>query len=95
MNLLHHWWIWAAAGFLFGIVEMMLPGYVFLGFALGAFLVAAILPIGEALGMAGMDVTVLLAIFAAGSLISWLVLRSVFGSRKKNVKIWTRDINDN
>ena len=35
-----------------------------------------------------------LAIFAVMSLVSYLVMRRVFGLRKGQVKIWDTDIND-
>ena len=30
------WWIWLAGAVVLAIVEMLVPGYLFLGFALGA-----------------------------------------------------------
>ena len=30
------WWAWLALALLFGIAEVLLPGFVFLGFAIGA-----------------------------------------------------------
>lgn len=89
------WWFWAAAGIAFGILEMVVPGYIFLGFAIGAIILAIALPVSAALGIAPVSVAVLLLAFAIISLVSWLVLRKIFGSHKGQVKMWTRDINDN
>ena len=41
------WWVWVAGGFLLGVLEVLAPGFIFLGFALGAVLVA--LPVMVAL----------------------------------------------
>ena len=30
------WWVWVVAGFALGVVEVLLPGFIFLGFAIGA-----------------------------------------------------------
>ena len=30
------WWIWMAAALALGILEIVLPGFIFLGFAIGA-----------------------------------------------------------
>ena len=32
------WWVWVAGGFLLGVLEVLAPGFIFLGFALGAVL---------------------------------------------------------
>ncbi len=29
------WWVWVVAGFLIGGLEIVAPGYIFLGFAIG------------------------------------------------------------
>ena len=30
------WWVWIVAGFSLGVLEILAPGYIFLGFAIGA-----------------------------------------------------------
>ena len=83
------WWIWIVAGLGLAIVEMVLPGWIFLGFAIGAVLTGILLlvvPMGSA--------TVWL-VFGIVSLLVWAGLRRALGVRKGQVKIWTRDINDN
>lgn len=84
------WWVWGAAALLLGIAEVIVPGFVFLGFAIGAFLVSMlILNTGLALSL-----PVLLLIFAALSLVAWLVLRAVFALPKGQVKRFHDDVND-
>lgn len=84
------WWIWLSAALLLGILEVLLPGFVFLGFAIGAVVMALIVLLtGPAFGL-----PVLLLVFAALSLASWLVLRKMFSLPKGQVKNFDSDIND-
>ncbi len=85
------WWIWAVAGLLLAIVEVIVPGYIFLGFAIGAIATGVIMLIG--LNFGGLPAA--LAFFAVASLAAWYTLRRVLGIREGQVKIWDRDINDN
>ena len=82
------WWIWAAAALILGMVEIILPGFVFLGFAIGAAIVAVLLLIGIAPGL-----TMLLVIFAALSLLAWIVLRRIFRLPHGQVRIVREDVN--
>lgn len=84
------WWLWAAAALLLAIVEVLAPGFVFLGFAIGAAAVALILL------NTGLSVSwpMLLLIFAALSLAAWLILRRVFARPQGQVKTFDHDIND-
>jgi inner membrane protein len=86
------WWVWVAAGFVLGIIEVAVPGFIFLGFAGGAIVTGILIGVGL---LAGASFAVLLAVFAVASLVVWLGLRSVFGKREGQVKIWDKDINDN
>ncbi|MCQ0093015.1 hypothetical protein FGD77_15290 [Roseovarius sp. M141] len=84
------WWVWMAAALLLAMVEIVLPGFLFLGFAIGAalvglILIAAPLPFG---------LPVLLALFAALSLIAWAVLRRLFSFRHGQVRRVHDDVND-
>ena len=83
------WWIWMGAALVLAILEMLLPGFVLLGFAIGALGIALLLLVGVALSL-----PVLLFIFAGLSLIAWLVLRRVFMLPRGQVKRFTTDIND-
>ncbi len=89
------WWVWAVAGLVLGVLEALAPGYVFLGFALGAGLVAAILLFGGPLAswLAG-SLPLTLVVFAVLSLLAWVALRRILGVRKGQVKVWDRDINE-
>ncbi len=74
------------------IVEVLIPAQIFLGFAVGAALTGLGLAIGVP-GLAG-SLPVTLVVFAALSLIAWIVIRRVLGVRPGQVKIWDRDINE-
>ena len=84
------WWLWAAAALLLAIIEVLAPGFVFLGFAIGAAAVSLIL-LNTGLYI---DLPMLLLIFAALSLVSWLVLRRIFARPQGQVKTFDHDIND-
>lgn len=84
------WWVWGAAALVLGILEILAPGFVFLGFAIGAAAVAALL----LLGGSGIGLAPLLFIFAALSLAAWLLMRRLFALPKGQVKTFDHDIND-
>lgn len=84
------WWAWVVLGFALGVLEILAPGYIFLGFAIGAVLTGILVGLGVSAGPA-----MLILIFAVLSVIAWLILRRTMGIRKGQVKIWDRDINDN
>jgi inner membrane protein len=83
------WWAWVILGFALGVLEVLAPGFIFLGFAIGAVVTGALVGLGVPAG-----VPALILIFAVVSVIAWLVLRRVVGVREGQVKIWDRDIND-
>ncbi len=80
------WWVWIAGGFALGVAEVLLPGFIFLGFAAGAVL----LGIGLSVSL-----PLTLLIFALLSLASWIALRATLGVKTGQVKLWDKDINDN
>ena len=83
------WWVWLAAGLVLAIVEVLVPGFVFLGFAIGAAgtgLFVALAPIS--LSLPG-----LLVLFAALSLLAWAVLRRAFRLPGGQVRVIKDDIN--
>lgn len=84
------WWAWLLAGVVLGILETILPGFVLLGFALGAVVTGVLLWAG----VLGGALAPTLLIFALASLAGWALLRRFFGVRKGQVKIWDRDINE-
>ena len=83
------WWVWIVAGIALAILEIFVPGFVFLGFAAGAVVTGITLWLTTGLAPA----TILL-IFAIASLVAWLVMRQVAGVRRGQVKVWDRDINE-
>lgn len=85
------WWAWIVLGFALGVLEVLIPGFIFVGFAIGAVLTGALV----GLGLAPVGLSALILIFAVASLVAWLVLRQTLGVRKGQAKIWDRDINDN
>ena len=91
MALWMQWWAWMSAALVLATLEVLVPGYIFLGFAVGAAVMGLLMVFG--VSVSGLALT--LAIFAILSLISYLVMRRVFGLRKGQVKIWDTDINDN
>ncbi|MES0861247.1 hypothetical protein ABLN87_02685 [Ruegeria sp. SCPT10] len=84
------WWIWLAGALALGILELVLPGFIFLGFAIGAAITGLILVIP---GVAP-SLPILLLIFAVLSLIAWLILRRMFALPHGQVKTFQHDIND-
>lgn len=91
MELWQEWWVWLTAGVVLAIIEVALPGFIFLGFAGGAVLTG----IGIWAGFLGGSLSTLLFVFSVASLAMWAALRAVFGRRLGQVKIWDKDINEN
>jgi membrane protein implicated in regulation of membrane protease activity len=89
-DLLTVWWVWLAAALVLAILEVLAPGFIFLGFAIGAAVVGVAL-LGP---LQLLSVPMLLLVFAALSLVAWLVLRRVFALPKGQVKTFNHDIND-
>ena len=84
------WWVWVVAGFALGVLEVLIPGFIFLGFAIGAIFTGALVGIG----LLGTSLPPLFLIFALVSLAAWFVLRATMGVRVGQVKVWDKDIND-
>ena len=84
------WWVWVVAGFALGVVEVLVPGFIFLGFAIGAVITGVLVGIG----LLGTNVPLLILVFALASLVAWFGLRRMFGGRDGDVKLWDKDIND-
>lgn len=90
MMLWTEWWVWMIAGAVMAILEVMIPGFILLGFAIGAALTGVLLW----LGLLGGSLAGLMLVFAIASLAAWLILRKVVGVRRGQVKLWDRDVND-
>ncbi|SMH46417.1 NfeD family protein [Maritimibacter sp. HL-12] len=83
------WWVWVAAGIGLAILELFAPGFIFVGFAIGAVVVGILVAFGVVLTLPWALFT-----FAAISVITWVVLRQTFGVRKGQRKVFRRDINE-
>jgi inner membrane protein len=83
------WWAWVILGFALGVLEVLVPGFIFLGFAIGAVVTGILVGFGVPAGLPA-----LILIFAVVSVVAWLVLRRVVGVRDGQVKVWDQDIND-
>lgn len=88
-----HWangWLWISAGLVVALIELLLPGYLFIGTALALVAMGGLLLAGLWTGgLAGaLVVTGLL------SIIAWVLLRRLMGVQRDQVRIWDRDIND-
>ncbi len=89
------WWVWVAVGIVLAILEVAVPGFIFLGFALGAVAVGLILLAGGVMTawLSGSPAALLL-VFALLSVAAWLVLRRAVGVRHGQSRIVDKDIND-
>lgn len=87
------WWVWVGFALLLGIVEILVPSFFFLGFSIGALVLAAMLGFTPAV-LAGLSASALIAVFAGLSLVAWLALRYFFRRQSSGARIFTKDIND-
>ena len=83
------WWVWVVFGVALGVLEVLVPGYIFLGFAVGAVVTGALVGVGAL----GGNVALLVLVFAVLSLVAFLVLRRVVGVTEVQSKVWEDDIN--
>ena len=83
------WWVWVVFGVALGVLEVLVPGFIFLGFAISAVMVGVMV----AVGLLGGNVPVLVLVFAVLALAAFVVLRRVVGVTKGQVKVWDKDIN--
>lgn len=84
------WWVWISIALLLGMVELLVPGFIFLGFAIGALVMAGIV---AALTLT--NIPALIALFAGLSLIAWIALKMMFRNQSSGARIVTHDINEN
>jgi membrane protein implicated in regulation of membrane protease activity len=82
-------WVWAALGVAFMLAELALPGFLMLGFGLGALGMAAAVAFlaAERLGVLGLAL-----VWAGASLVAWIVLSRFFGRGSRRGD--EQDIND-
>lgn len=84
-------WIWLIIAAVLALLELLAPGYVFLGVAVSC----AVVGLALLAGLTSPGLPLLLILIAILSGVVWLILRRVMGVRKGQVRIWDRDINDN
>ena len=84
------WWVWMAAAAGFGMLEVVLPIFAFMGFAAGAAVTGLLLAIGMGTGVGGT-----LMVFALLSAVAYAGLRKVLGRDRGTARVVDRDINDN
>lgn len=90
MELLSVWWVWIVLGVTLAVLEVMIPGFIFLGFAIGAGLAGLLV----ATGIFAANAPLVVLTFAVLSVAAFLALRRLVGVRPHQKKIWTKDIND-
>ena len=90
MELISIWWVWVVVAVGLGVLEVLLPSFIFLGFAIAAVIMAVIVGISGEMGAA-----LAIMIFAVLALVAWLLLRAKLGTSEKDVKVWRDDINKN
>ena len=89
------WWAWWIGALLLAILELAAPGYIFLGFAIGAAATGALLLVGGPLaGWLAASPAGLMVLFAVLSLVAWIALRLALGVRKGQITLFDRDINE-
>lgn len=89
------WWAWGMLAALMGILELIVPGYIFLGFSIGAIAMAGAFLIGEPVaGWLPEGLPALALVFAVLSVLAWVVLRAMFRLPRGQVKTFDYDIND-
>ena len=84
-------WLWIIAALVLALIELMLPGYVFMGVALAAALMGIALLTGIWTG--GLPLALVVTAVLSGLI--WLVLSRMRGVDRSATRIWHRDINDN
>lgn len=83
-------WLWVIAGLVVALIELALPGYVFLGTAIALVVMGLML----LTGIWGVGLPGTLIVAAVLSFVAWQGLRRWMGVQHGQVRIWRRDIND-
>ena len=89
MILFQAWWFWIGFGLILGILEILLPVFILLGFGLGSVLTGLVMLSGIV-----MTLPQALFVFAVFSLCAWLLLKKMFGTKHGSAKTFDHDIND-
>lgn len=91
MDWFNQTWVWMVFALVLAIAEVLIPAWIFFGFALGAFFLGVLIWVGIA---SSLTLAWSLVVFAVLSLLAYILLRQIFGIRRGQTKIWDRDIND-
>lgn len=83
-------WLWIIAALILAALELVVPGWVFMGLA-GAVAVMGVLLL-TGIWSAGLPMTLLATAILSG--VVWFILRRAVGVRSSQVRVWDRDIND-
>lgn len=86
------WPVWMIAALALAFAEVLLPSFIFLGFAIGAAVMGLIYLMGAS--FVALSLPMAMLTFALVSLVAWLLLRRILGVRQGQVKVFDRDIND-
>ena len=89
MILFQAWWFWIGFGLVLGILEILLPVFILLGFGLGSVLTGLVMLSGIV-----MTLPQTLFVFAVFSLCAWLLLKKMFGTKHGSAETFDHDIND-
>jgi membrane protein implicated in regulation of membrane protease activity len=84
------WWVWLAAALGLAVLEVLIPGFIFLGFAIGAVAMTVLVALFPTL----MSAPIAIAVFTGLSLAAWMVLRVMFRKQSSGARRVTHDIND-
>jgi len=91
MHLWQEWWVWMAAGLVLAMLEVVVSGYVLLGFAGGAIVTGALIWAG----VLGAGIGAVVLVMALASLGCWWALTRIFGLPRDSQTIIKHDINEN
>ncbi|PIE08400.1 MAG: hypothetical protein CSA74_02840 [Rhodobacterales bacterium] len=83
------WWVWIAAGLGLAIFELFAPGFIFVGFAIGAVAVGVLMALGVSFTLPWA-----LVVFAVTSVLAWVGARMAMGTRAGQTKTFDHDINE-
>lgn len=83
-------WLWIIAGLVLALLELLLPGYLFLGTAAAVGIMGVALLLGVWTG--GFPAALVVTALLSGAVM--LALRRALGVQRGQVRIWDRDIND-
>ena len=84
-------WLWIVTALVLAALELVAPGWFFLGAAIAVGLTG----IAALLGLWTGGLPLALVITALMTGVIWLGLRRIFGANRGEVRRWTRDINEN